>query len=105
MFLAFLHVVSWSQTISSPLIVPVEEAKPVVLDPHPLEHRDEQVRQRIVVFAVEREVLAVPEAAAGEERRQVRRRVRVGVAEVGAVQDHRAVEQRLAVFPDGLSDR
>ena len=44
----------------------------------------------------------MPESAAGEERRQVRRRVRIRVAEVGAVQDHRAVQQRRAVFPGGL---
>ena len=91
-----------AQAISSPRIVPVEGPKPRLLDPHPLEHRDEQVRQRIIAAAVEGQVLAVPEAAAGEERRQVRRRVRVGVAEVGAVQDHRAVQQRLAAFPGGL---
>ena len=43
-------------------------------------------------------MLAVLEAAAGEDRRQVRGHVRVGVAEVGAVEHHRAVEQRVFAF-------
>ena len=47
----------------------------VGLDPQPLEHRDEQVRQRIVVLGVERQVLAVPEPAAGQQHRQVDVRV------------------------------
>jgi hypothetical protein len=36
-----------------------------------LEHGDVEVRQRIVALGVEGGVLAVPEAAAGEEDRQV----------------------------------
>ena len=38
----------------------------------------------------------MPEAAAGEQHRQVRVRVRVGAAHAGAVQHHRPVEQRVA---------
>ncbi len=39
----------------------------ISLDAKPLEHRYEQLRERVVVLRVEGEVLAVPEAAAGEE--------------------------------------
>ena len=42
------------------------------------------------------------EAAAHEQGRQVRRRMGAGVAEIAAVQDHRAVQQGLAVFLGGL---
>ena len=63
-----------------------------------MQHGEEHIRQRIVPLAVEREVLAVAEAAAGQDRRQVEAGVRVGVAEVGAVEHHRAVEQRLPLF-------
>src|SRR5262245_46479504 len=35
-------------------------------DPHPLQHRDKQIGQRVVVNRVERQVLAVLEAAAGK---------------------------------------
>src|SRR5215475_13763051 len=68
----------------------------------PLQHADEEVRQRIVALAVESEVLALFEAAAGEESGKVRGDVRVRIAEVRAVQRHRAVEQRVDAFMTGL---
>ncbi len=38
------------------------------------------------------------EAAAGEQHRQIDIGVRIGAAHAGAVEHHRAVEQRLAFF-------
>ena len=43
----------------------------VGFDAELLEHGDVEVRQRVVVLGIEGEVLAVPEAAAGEEDGQV----------------------------------
>ena len=62
--------------------MPVEEANLPVFDPHALEHGNEQVRKRVVLIAVEGEVAGVPEAAAREQHRHVRRGVGIGVAEV-----------------------
>ena len=45
------------------------------LDTHVLEHRDEQVAERCVVFTLVLDVRAVGEAAAGDENRQIDRRV------------------------------
>ena len=66
----------------------------VTFNAQPLQHRDEQIRQRIVVGFVESEVLAVFESAAGQQHRQVVIVVVVAVAEIAAVEDLRAVEQR-----------
>jgi hypothetical protein len=60
-----------------------------------LQHGDEEVAERLVVIALEGEVLAVLEASAGEEDGEVGVVVDVGVAEVAAVEDHGAVEQAL----------
>src|SRR6266508_6171362 len=70
----------------------------VGFDPEALQHADEEVRQWVVTLAVEREMLAVLETAAGKQRGQVRGDVRVRVAEVRAVKNHRAVEQGVAAF-------
>src|SRR4029450_11585254 len=69
-----------------------------LMNSHPLEHRDEQVGKRVVLRPIESQVLAVTESAAGKEGRQICRRVRVSVSEVGAVQDHRAVKKRRIAF-------
>src|SRR5437879_6490783 len=58
--------------------------EPVRVDAQALEHAHVEVRQRRRVARVESQVLAVPEAAAGEDDRQVPRRVATGVAEVAA---------------------
>ena len=47
-------------------------------------------------------MLAVLEAAAGEDHRHVGADVRIGVAEVRAVEDHGAIEQRVFAFVHGL---
>ena len=73
----------------------------VGFDAELLEHGDVEVRQRVVALGVEGEVLAVPEAAAGEDDGQVGGDVAVGVAHVAAVEDHGAVDERLAVFRGG----
>src|SRR4051794_98051 len=54
--------------------------KLVRLDSQALEHGDEEVGERVIVLLVEGEVLAVPEAAAGQEHGQVDVGVRVGAA-------------------------
>ena len=51
---------------------------------------------------VKREMLAVFKTAAGKNGRHVRGDVRVGVAEVRTVEDHRAIEQRFVAFLYGL---
>ena len=66
----------------------------VGLDPLTLEHRDEEVGQRVIVLLVEGEVLAVFPASAGEEDGEVLVVVVVAVAEVAAVEDLRVIEQR-----------
>src|SRR3954470_16649517 len=74
----------------------------VGLQAHAFEHRDEEVRQRVIMLRIKGEVLAVPKTAAGEKRGQVGGDVGVGVAKVRAVQNHSAIEQCLAVFADTL---
>ena len=51
----------------------------VGFDAELLEHGDVEVRQRVVALGVEGEVLAVPEAAAGEDDGEVVGDVAVGV--------------------------
>ncbi len=46
-------------------------AEGVNLQPQTLEHRDEEVRQRVVVVQVEGQMLAVLKAAAGQNDRHV----------------------------------
>ena len=61
------------------------------LEAETLEHGDIEIRQRIVVFAVEGQVLPVPEAAAGQKNGQVA--VVVGAAvHVRSHQHHRPVQ-------------
>jgi nucleoside-triphosphatase THEP1 len=74
----------------------------VRFEAHPLEHRDEQIRQRVVAIGIERQVLPVPEPAAGKDCRQVGGHVGVGVTEVRAVKNHRAVQQGFPVFAGGF---
>ena len=61
-----------------------------------LEHADVEIGERGRGFWIEGEVLAVLEAAAGQQHGQVDVRVGVRAAHAGAIEDHRAVEQRLA---------
>jgi len=67
--------------------------EPVRLAAHTLRHADEEVGQRIVAFAEDGEMLAVTEAAAGGEHREVGGRALVGIAEVAAIKHHAAFEQ------------
>lgn len=53
------------------------------------------------MLGVEGEALSVPEAAAGEDDGQVGGDVAVGVAHGAAVEDHGAVDERLAVLRGG----
>src|SRR5438093_99811 len=57
---------------------PTTAPKAVHLQAKALEHRHIQVAERRAVLGVEGEVLAVPEAAAGQEHRQVLARVVAG---------------------------
>ena len=68
------------------------------LDAEAMQHREIKVAERVVVLLVEGQMLAVLETAAGEEDREIHVRVRVRASHAGAVQDHRAVEQRLPFF-------
>src|SRR5688572_25288957 len=54
----------------------------VRLQSHALQHRDEEIRQWIIVLRIEREMLAVLEAATCKNGRHVRGHVRVRIAEV-----------------------
>ena len=72
--------------------------EPIRFDSHPLQHADVQVGQRIVVLRVESEILPVAETAAGQDDGHVGADVGVGVAEVGTVQHHGAIEQRVVAF-------
>src|SRR5437016_389121 len=65
----------------------------------------ERMGKRVVVLAVEGEVLAVPESAAGKECGKIRGDVGVGVAEIRSVQNHRAIEQRVGFFLDAVEFR
>lgn len=67
-----------------------------------MEHGDEEIGEGVVALGVEGEVLAVLEAAAREESREVRRHVCVRVPEIGPVEDHRPVEQRVVVLLHAL---
>ncbi len=67
-----------------------------------MKHGHEEVRHWRVVGGVEGEVLAVFEAATGEDEREVLVAVGVGVAEAASVEDLGAVEQAAAGFVDGL---
>lgn len=68
------------------------------LDAHALQDVDEEVRQWVVALAVKDEVLAMLEAAAREEDWQVGGDMGVRVAEIAAVEHHRAVEQGLVAL-------
>src|SRR4051794_5794600 len=74
-------------------------AEPVGFDAQAVEHREVEVAQRRRVVGVEGQMLAVLEASAGEEDRQVFGVVVAGVAEVAAEEDHGPVEQALALLP------
>ena len=64
----------------------------------PLQHRHVDIAQRRIVALIERQVLPVFEAAAGQQDRQVSGVVAAGVAQVAAEQHHRAVEQGFVLF-------
>src|SRR5687767_4559806 len=70
-------------------------AELVGLDPQALEHAHVEVAERGRVLRVERQVLAVPEAAAGQEDGQVPRGVTATVTEVAPKEHGRAVEERV----------
>jgi hypothetical protein len=74
----------------------------VGFEAHALQHGDEEVRQGVVAFAIESQVLSVLETTTRTDHGQIRGHVRVGIPEVRAVNDHRAVEQRVATFLDRL---
>ena len=63
-----------------------------------LEHRDVEIRERLVVVLVQCDVLAMVEAAAGEDGRQIAV-VMTAAVHVRPEQHHRAVEQARLVFP------
>src|SRR5215217_5876342 len=63
-----------------------------------MQHREMKVRQRIIVVAIEYQMLAVLEAATGEDDRQIRRQMRVGVVEVRAEEHLCTIKERLATF-------
>ena len=72
----------------------------VGFEAHSLEHADEEVGEGVVAFGIEGEVAGVFEAAAGEEDGHVGGDVGGGVSEVGAVEDHGAAQEGVAVFLD-----
>ena len=74
--------------------------KLVGVDTQAVQHREQQVRQRVITLKslVEGQVLAVLEAAAGEHDRLVEAGVLVGVTEVRTIENHRAIEQRILAF-------
>src|SRR6266404_3714500 len=74
----------------------------VCLNPHSLEHRNKEIRQWIVMVLVEREMLAVLEAASGDYRGQIGSDMGVGVAEICSIKDHGALEQGVTIFTHGF---
>src|SRR4051794_16878126 len=70
----------------------------VGLQAEALQHRDEEIWQRIIVLGVEGEMLAMLETAASEESGEIRGYVGVGISKIGTVENHGAVEERLAIF-------
>ena len=70
----------------------------VGLDAQTLEHAHVEIAQGRRVLRIEMQVLAVLEAAAGEEDRQIFRRVAAGVAEIAAGENGGAVEEVGVVF-------
>jgi len=74
----------------------------VRLEPHTMEHGNEQIRQWIIVTGIEGEMLSVFETAAGEQDGHIGRDVGVGVPQIGSVKDHGAIEQRFAFFGYGF---
>src|SRR5262249_44647929 len=71
----------------------VAAAETVQLDAHLLHHADEQVRQWLVVLAVEGDMAGVLEPSSGQHDRQVVARVGGGVPKVAGVQHHCLIEQ------------
>src|SRR5262249_8743290 len=74
----------------------------VILQPHPPQHRNEKVRQWIIVISVERQMLAVFKSATGKNGWQVCGHMSISVPKVGAVKHHGTVEQGFAVFLNGF---
>src|SRR4051812_10868500 len=75
------------------------------LQTHPLQHGEEQVGQRVIVFRVESEMLAVLEPSPGEQRRQICRYMRIGVSEIGSIEHHCPVEKCFTILPHALEFR
>ena len=63
-----------------------------------LEHANEEVAERCVVFEVFEDVTLVLVAAAGEDDREVLAGVSGGVAEVADVEDGGAIEEAAVAF-------
>lgn len=84
---------------------PGTAAETVGLNTEALEHGDIKITERGVVLGVEGEVLAVSEAAAGEEGGHVGGGVGGGVAEVAPIKEHRAVEEGVALLFHPLEAR
>src|SRR4051812_49406049 len=74
---------------------PGAAAEHVGLDAHALKHAHEEIAKGRVIGLIEGQMLAVPEAAAGQQDRHVLDAVLAGVAQVAAEEDHRPVEQAL----------
>ncbi len=61
---------------------PVGSREPIGLHSHPLEHGDEEVRQRVIALLVEGKMLAVLETAAREENRKIGGEMTAGIPEI-----------------------
>lgn len=66
-----------------------------------MEHGEVEVGEGGVVVSLEGDVLAMLEASSGEDDGEVGVVVDVGVAHTAAVEDHRLIEEALAVFFGG----
>src|SRR4051794_11092112 len=70
--------------------------------PHALEHGNEEIREWVIVQGVECKVLAVLEPAASEEGWQISCYVGVRIAQVATIEDHCAVQERVATLMYGF---
>src|SRR5438270_12159704 len=81
---------------------PGRRSKFICLEAEAMKHGDEEIGQGLIMVLIERQMLAMLETTPGENSRQVRRDVGVGVAEIGAVNDHGAIQERVIAFADGF---
>lgn len=73
-------------------------AERVGFDAEPLQHVDVKIAQWRRVVGIEGQVLAVLEATASNEHREILSRVAAAVAKVAAEEDRGAIEQAVTVF-------